>query len=137
MKPNRELVMGGGSRDIEQAQHIGGMDILIKGPATELGKRSGARLVAGYAVTDGVSKDAWDAWFKDNKDSDMVRNELIFMRPGDDSRADDGQAKENRKRLSGMEPLDPDNDVRRPRPSRSKNVADVTDEDGDRPGSVN
>jgi hypothetical protein len=36
------------------------------------------QMVAGYALTPNVSKDLWDAWLLENKDSAMIKNRLIF-----------------------------------------------------------
>jgi len=118
----RELVMGGGSREVETAEPYGA-EVLIQGIATEVGKLSRAPIVAGYALTYGVDKDLWDAWLKDNKDSAMVRNHCI-MAYEDMNRAQDW-AKEHAKVLTGLEPLELENDPRRPRPA-SNLVGGVT-----------
>jgi hypothetical protein len=133
MVASHELVMGGGSREVKVAQKVPGMDYVIRGPATEINKRSRVEIVGGYAVNRGVPKDIWDGWLEANKDTPMVRNELIFARPGDHG-DDHGQARDNKKLLSGFEPLKPDNDPRKPRPSKSENVGDIEAEDGDHPG---
>ena len=35
-------------------------------------------MVAGYALTHNVSKDLFDAWLIENKDSAMVKKRLVF-----------------------------------------------------------
>jgi hypothetical protein len=36
------------------------------------------RMIAGYALTDGVDKELWDAWAKENADSALIKNRLVF-----------------------------------------------------------
>lgn len=112
MVASRELVMGGGSRDIKIAEPVG-EPILIYGAATEGGKLPLAPIVAGYALTHGVPKDAWDQWIADNRDSAMVRNGCVFAYESpDDTQA---EAREREGTLSGLQPFLPDGDPRAPR----------------------
>src|SRR4051812_36311075 len=75
--PRAEPVMGGGVRETKEAQSIGDQ-IVIHGPARKIGEDSRVRVVAGYALTEGVDKDAWDQWLETNANSDMVKQRLIF-----------------------------------------------------------
>lgn len=59
----------------------------------------------GYGLTFGVDKDFWDAWLRQNANSDLVKNRLIFAAAGDKA-AD--QAREQEEIRSGLEPLDPE-----------------------------
>lgn len=121
---SRELVMGGGSREIEVAEHVG-EDILINGSAVEVGKAPRHRIVAGFAITEGVDKDSWDHWLENNQRSPMVLNGCIFAyeRAGDTESA----AVERKGTRSGLEPFRKDGDPRRPRPSA--HVSDVVEAD--------
>ena len=84
---------------------------------------SRARIVSGYAVTDGVPKDLWEAWIEAHKNSAVVKNHCIFAyeKPG----MGDGDAREHKEALTGLEPFQPDTDPRRPRP-RNPNTGPVT-----------
>jgi len=113
MIESSEPIAGGGRRTMQVAEHIG-EDILLHGTATPFGVAPKCLIVNGYAITTGVDKDAFDKWMADNKDTAFVRNKMIIAHTNVDYVA--GEAKENEKRASGMEPLDPVQDPRRPRP---------------------
>jgi hypothetical protein len=127
MAKSRELVMGGGSRDVRIAEPVG-EPILIHGIATEVGKLPRAPIVMGYALTHGVDKETWDAWLADNKTSAMVRNRCVFAyeRTAD---AEDA-AKELKGQLSGLQPFAIDGDPRAPRPRGE--LSSVTQDDEQR-----
>jgi hypothetical protein len=55
----------------------------------------------------GLPSRLWEKWLEDNKDSDVVKNELIFAEPTLERAKD--RARERRKIRSGMEPMDPNN----------------------------
>ena len=124
MIPSRELVMGGGVRDTTIAEHAG-EDILLNGIATEHGKAPRHKIVAGYAITEGVDKESWNHWLADNQKSPMVLNRCVFAyeRAGKTEDA----AQDERGRLTGLEPFKKKNDPRRPK--RIANVGDVTEAD--------
>lgn len=73
---------------------------------------------AGYALTHGVDRDFWEAWLEQNKDTEMVLNGVIKAHPDDDYL--EGDAMEFAKLQSGLHPLDPEGDVRNPKPLNSK-----------------
>jgi hypothetical protein len=64
------------------------------------------QMVGGYALTTGIPADFWEKWLEDNKDSDYVRNNLIFATKKGAGIMD--MAKEHAKQRSGLEPLNPD-----------------------------
>ena len=71
----------------------------------------------GYALTSNIPADFWEQWIYDNRDTDMVRNRVIFA-VGDRASAKD-IARENTKVRSGLDPLDMSAgtpDPRAPRP---------------------
>lgn len=129
MRQHSEQVMGGGSREVKLAEPTG-HEVLIMGTATEIGKLSRAPIVAGYAMTSGVDKDVWDAWLKDNANSAMVKNKCVMAFEQPDKAA--GWAKEHEKVLTGLQPLELENDPRRPRPSTNL-VGGVTTATNDGP----
>jgi len=70
--------------------------------------------LGGYALTHNIPRDFWEKWLEQNKDSDLVKNKLIFA----SSRADEieGLRADNKGQKSGLEPIDPKSpprDVRR------------------------
>ena len=69
------------------------------------------RMESGYALTFGVSKDLWDQWLLENKDSAVVKNKLVFAYEKADSVK--GQAKDGKDLDSGLGPLRPDDNDRR------------------------
>ena len=62
-----------------------------------------APIVGGYALTHNVDADFFSTWLEQNKDSDLVRNRLVFAHAKPDLAT--GQAKEQAEVRSGLEPL--------------------------------
>lgn len=118
-------VLGGGVRD-EFFYEPDGREVTILGNARPVGGDFKTRVVAGYALTQGVPKDLWDQWRESNKNLPAVRNGLIFAYPTTAMAAEG--AKENRKILSGLEPLNPNGDPRRPRPLNGR-IGQITTRD--------
>lgn len=110
-------VLGGGQRD-EKFFEPDGREITILGCSRPVGGEFRTRVVAGFALTQGVPKDLWDQWSEANAESDLVRNGLIFAYASTAETAD--AAKDARKVRSGLEPLDPKGDPRRPRPLNAR-----------------
>lgn len=111
---------GGTSQTIQVAEPVGEY-ILIYGNAVEIGKIPRCRIVMGYAVTEGVDKESWDAWLKDNEKSAMVTRGLIFAHA--DLAYGDDKAKDQKDFRSGLEPFERERDPRRPPPGA--NFSDV------------
>lgn len=124
MVPFTEPVLGGGVRTTEIAEPVGD-DILINGVSVAFGMAPQHRIVAGFALTEGVDKEVWDNWHQANINSPMVKNGCIFAyeRPGETEDA----AKDHRGQRSGLEPFQKDKDPRRPR--RPQNLTEVTEAD--------
>lgn len=125
MIPSRELVMGGGSREVMVAEKVG-LPIQVHGTATSFGEMPKCRVVGGYALTPGVDKELWDQWLKSNENSAMVKNHLIFAYESMDDV--EGQAKEQAEVRSGLEPFAKDKDPRAPR--APSNLTAVGEEEG-------
>lgn len=113
MIESSEPMMGGGRRQIKVAEHIG-EDIILHGTATPFGVAPKWLIVDGYAITPNVDKDAFMLWLKDNANSPLVKNKIVIYHEKADHVT--GQAAELTKVRSGLEPLDPVSDPRRPRP---------------------
>lgn len=99
-----ELVQGGGTRRISKAQRLPDT-FVVKG--NSFPEQAGPRgpFESGYALTPGCPKDLWDRWLEANKANPFVLNKLVFAHSEDRSAA--AEARENEKRLSGFERLDP------------------------------
>jgi hypothetical protein len=114
MEEHREPIIG----KVSQAKQYGPV-FTIKGWYDSARAAFGTEVpipsqVGGYALTHNIPKEFWDKWYAQNKDSDIVRNKLIFA----SSKADTIEAmkKENKAVKSGLEPIDPKappRDVRR------------------------
>jgi hypothetical protein len=122
MIEQREQVMGGGVREFKIADQRGD-DILLWGNRFRIGDPMTHRIVGNYGVTEGVSKEAWDNWVEANKDSPMVRNGLVFAAEKRDF--GDGEARDRRDTLSGLEAMEKDGDPRAPKPAA--NMSGVKD----------
>lgn len=109
MIKSQELVMGGGVREMQIANPVG-EPILINGPAVPFGAIPNFLIVGGYALTEGVDKETWDAWLAANKESQMVKNKLVFAYEKDGMAA--GAAHEHEEIRTGLEPMVPDTDPR-------------------------
>jgi hypothetical protein len=97
-----EPVMGGGTRTVQLHRQIGA-PVHIKGCAAP----HGIPIVThgGYALTTNVDADFWTKWLEQNASTDMVRNNLIYAMPREDSAA--GKGREQSEIRSGLERLDP------------------------------
>lgn len=118
-------VLGGGMRD-ETYFQPDGREVTILGNARPIGGDYRTRVVAGYALTQGVPKDLWDQWREANAAMPAVTNGLILAFPTTNEAA--AEARKNVKVRSGLEPLDPNGDPRRPRPLNAR-VGAVTTND--------
>ena len=123
-RTEKELVMGGGVRDVKVYRPTGKM-ATIRGCSIPVQRDPNADyppIVGGAALTFGVDADLWAKWFASNKESDLVRNGLVYAHEKQEMVR--GHAKEHAAQKSGLEPLNPAGDPRQPRPSR--NVGSVT-----------
>lgn len=109
MTKRYEPVMGGGTREVEEATQVG-HSITIKGYAAPFGKSPDAQVAGGYALTTGVDADIWDAWLAQNADHPAVKAGLIFAAERVDYAKK--QAEEQASVKNGMEPIDPSGDAR-------------------------
>lgn len=72
---------------------------------------------AGFALTPGIPADFFEQWLDQNKNTDLVRNGMIFAHGSRDHLV--GVAMENKDRRSGLDPMAKDGDPRSPRPMNS------------------
>ncbi len=105
-----EPLMGGGYREIKRYPRLE-ETVHVKGCAVDVNALLSGRYeinkVGGYALTTGVPKHFWDRWLDANKETDLVRNKVIFAAISE-SRVR-SEAKEYDKVQSGLEPIDPQN----------------------------
>jgi hypothetical protein len=64
-------------------------------------------LPGGYAITEGCPKAIWDTWLEQNKQSDLVKNGIIFAFPDRNSVVE--EVKKRPDVVSGLEPIDRSN----------------------------
>lgn len=64
------------------------------------------QLSGGYAITHGVSKDFWDAWFEQNKEHEAIVNGMLFAHTEVASTI--AETIEKKDVMSGMERLNPE-----------------------------
>jgi len=98
-----EPVLGGGTRKVKVHRAVG-KRIRIKGPVVPQEFIRMVEVHGGYAITEGVPADVWRRWIEWNKDSDFVRNNMIYGHETKDRLI--GWAKERAALKSGTEPLD-------------------------------
>jgi hypothetical protein len=93
-----------GTRTYKQAFQ-NGKGFVVHGPAH--GQNEGPRhlTIAGYALTRGIDKALWDAWYEQNLELDAVQRNLIFAYESADKAKD--AAKEGKKIKTGLERLNP------------------------------
>lgn len=94
-----------------------GKAVIIRGPAQPNGQapRGYVRptVSSGYALTPGVDAEWFEKWMDQNKLNPLVTEGMIFAHG---SRSGiQGWARENDARLSGLEPINPDGDIRMPK----------------------
>jgi hypothetical protein len=115
MEPYQEPVLGGGWRETTRAVETGRRH-RINGVASHQGQfptapdGSAIQLASGHALTFGVPSELWANWLDANKDSEMVRNGMVFAYEKQD--AVTGKAKEMEGQRSGFERIDPANPPR-------------------------
>ena len=98
--------MGGGMREVKVAEELP-ESFTVLGVAHPQNAGPRGLMVGGFVLTSGVPKDLWDLWLNQNKDSDIVKNGLIFAHVKDiDTQAN---AKDHGAIRSGVERLDPNN----------------------------
>lgn len=120
-----ELVHGGGSRTVRTFWPTG-ESVRLNGNTTPYGVAPTWPIVGGYGLTQGVSKDLWDAWLEQNKGSAVVKGELVFAY--EKAGMVEGRATEQIEIKSGLEPLDPAGDPRAAT-SPNKNLHNITEEE--------
>lgn len=86
----------------------------LYGNRVPFGETPRCLIVDGYAMTPGIPFDFWCAWREQNKDHDLVKNNLIIANERADMVADEAKDRGPTKR-SGLEAIVPDKDLRIPK----------------------
>jgi hypothetical protein len=103
-----EPVMGGGYREFKQYQErLTVKPIVIQGNSWAQNQGPHQRIVGGYAITHGVPKAFWDEWYEQNRNSDYIKNEMIFAHTEEASVT--SKATDMAEARSNIERLDPKN----------------------------
>lgn len=105
MRP--ESVMGGGTREVKVWDEIPDVSFTVFGNSHPQNKAPKCLIVGDYALTPNCPKELWDLWLQQNKDSDVVRNGLIFAHAKDQAASSAAESKEKAGIRSGLERLDP------------------------------
>lgn len=119
-----------GPRKIKEYRRVGDV-VRIRGMAHPVGIAPKGfpkppEIVAGAALTPGVSANFWRAWLAQHQQDAFVKNGLIFASENRDMVI--GQAKETEKIRSGFQAIDPDGDPRVAR-SMHKDVVGIETDD--------
>lgn len=103
-----ELVMGGGSREVQVANPVA-ETYTVKGNAHMQDEGPKAPLVSdtGFALTFGIPEWFWAKWVEQNREHPAVKAGLIFGHASSDHI--EGHAQEHRRQLSGLERIDQQN----------------------------
>jgi hypothetical protein len=89
-----------------------GLHLDVAGKRVTVEGTNGATIIGGHGITRNVDKAFFEEWLRINKDSDAVKNELIFAHEKDASTAAEANEKEgNRSGFEGIDPAKPGNGV--------------------------
>jgi len=112
LREKDQLTAGGTFRTVKEGVAVGDR-IKINGTAFPFGMIPDYRIIGGYALTEGVDKEFFDEWMRQNAKSAIVENGLIFAF---ESAADvSAKAKDGANLRNGLEPLMQRGDPRAPR----------------------
>lgn len=95
---NQNIVVVGCKLPNGFVMQVGDVSHLIKG-------FNSSAIIGGHGITDDVPSELWEAWLKENKDRDLVKNGFVFAHSNKkDVKA---EAAEKTKTKSGTEPMKP------------------------------
>lgn len=129
MVETTEPIFGGGRRTLQVGEPCSDY-VTIHGTSVPVGMPSRILNVEGYAITSGVPKDIWDSWLKDNAQSAIVKNKLVYA-DEDKDYVEDWAKEHGAETRSGLEPFMPDGDPRGPR-ANNPNLSKVEQEEEQR-----
>lgn len=101
-----DQVIGGGVRSRRMAHRStkpGRPDeVVLNGFSQPIGAMD-RRIIGGYGITTGVDADFFTEWMRQNADSDLVKNNIVFSH--EKVEVVERKAVEHKRTLSGLEPL--------------------------------
>jgi hypothetical protein len=100
-----EPAFGGGVREFEIAQ-AKPQRVTLNGYAAPWGMSPNCIVVGGYALTPNVDAEFFQTWMAQNKESNLVKNHLIFAYARDNDTS--AKAREYEATRCGLEPIDPE-----------------------------
>ena len=114
-----EPMRDGSYKKSKRARPIEHMDYVVRGTWSASAGQAYARnnnavtdlLPGGYALTYGVPKETWDLWYEQNRNSALVKNNIVFAQLTHTKATE--QSKELQIVKSGLEPLNPDKPAER------------------------
>lgn len=99
-------VLGGGlHEETFWTKRNGAKTFVVQGCSFPHNKGPASQIAGGYAITHGIPKAFWDEWLDQQRESDIVKNGMIFAHSETASTISQANEMENEK--SGMERLDP------------------------------
>jgi hypothetical protein len=125
-----QKVLGGGIRMVKQHMRVGGQ-VRLKGYAVPFGKVPNYSIIGDFGLTE-VDRRFWEKWKDQNSQFTPLVEGLIFAYSDQASAA--ARAREHEKVMCGLEPMNPDGDVRAEQPNHM-NLTDIepdTDRSKDR-----
>jgi hypothetical protein len=121
MEDTLEPIAGGATRTVKRARAVG-EPVTLNGNALAFGQIPEYKIIGGYAITEDVDAQFFAEWLRQNADSDIVKNRLVFAyeKASDLSAA----ARELRGQKSGLEPISQGGDARLPKDVRKVEKTD-------------
>lgn len=104
-----EPVLGGGWRETT-AWRNRGEPVVVNGTAVEFNVQRTWIMAGGYALTPNVPAEFWEKWCEQNKGSPLLENRMLFAYARQNDAA--AAARENRRAVSGFEPIDASKPIR-------------------------
>lgn len=104
-----EQVVGGGTRMVRRGYRRNQADVVLKGSSVPYGTTPGHTIIgtkAKYGLTPNVDADFFAEWMKQNADSDLVKNHIVFAAGKTETVVD--MTKDHKNTLSGLERLNPE-----------------------------
>jgi hypothetical protein len=130
-----------GPKSVRISRPVAGSEFHIKGNAElnsmapNLMDRFGSTAFpGGFAITDGVPADLWEAWHDLMRDSAMIREGLVFALPHAAEAA--AEAKTRASLRSGLEAIDPDDHASRTGAGTRSRLNPLGGHTGPAPGAV-
>lgn len=117
----QQLDKNGIMQTVKVAERLPGIT-LLHGTAHPIDKAPKCKIIYDTAFTEGVSREAYEQWAEDNRNTPFILNNLVFAEPSMERAMN--RAKEYAGLRSNFEPMDMEQDPRAPR--AAENTSPVT-----------